>query len=577
MLNDPAFMQYIGLGHLAQPGAPAMPQAPGTPPVDQGAPQPAGLDWVSQRILGLPQPPPAPPQAAAPPPPPRPVPLPTPQTIATQQQQGYDQERAGIQAGAAAKGQMAQVEGSGELKAAQETEKRQADDAAAKAQADQEIQARRAALATDVENLSNTRVDPNRLVNSADTWQKVVGAISIGLGGWAARAKGGNGQNVALAIIQGQIDKDIQAQMADLETKKSALNAKGTLLQQDIALGRDATDARAKATSALYDTAMREVAAQVKMIGTQSAAAEGQQLMGQLEQKKAQADEAHWQAQQSIALQRAQVGIAAGHLQLAKQQQGFDQAQVMAGLPLKAAKEAAELPGIKAKADLEEAQAKLALGKVGQPGAEPGIIYGATNKDGTPFVAKTAKQEIVDKTNTETLPPLIGAIQAMDQNIELAKNYDRITDPLGKSEAAQKMRSNAAFIASVAHPLFGKVSENEINLVEKSAGDPAAIISQEATMNGFRERLRLVGQNHLAGLGYKGRWEPPDQPDAAFQPGQNAKVRARATGSIQPTSSGDPMFDYMNRGTYGPGLIRGAYDFAGSVVGRNPDKLYEDK
>lgn len=302
------------LGQALGYGAPAPTPAPMPQPQAFQGPigQAPGLDIAPMTGPGPMPALPAIPTAAAPKPGKPLTPL---QAIQAREQDAYQQSMAGIQATAAAKTHEAQVSGQGQLDAAQQMAKRQADDAAVNAAANKEITERQTKFRAELETLSNTKIDPNHLVNSMPAWQKIVSVIGLGLGG-AYSARTGRA-NPALAIIQDQINKDIQTQMANLDTKKGALNAKGTMLQQDIANGRDAADARAKATSALYDSAIRETKAQATLLGGETAQAESQELIGGLEAKKADAEHSHW-------LQEHQLAVSDGTLSLARDNAKFE-------------------------------------------------------------------------------------------------------------------------------------------------------------------------------------------------------------------------------------------------------------
>src|SRR5262249_37266449 len=152
-------------------------------------------------------------------------------------------------------GKLAETLGTGEMKAAQEERQRLATDQAANDAADAQIAQRRQQLYAQADAIGNARINPNAVFDNASTWQKIVGAIAIGLGGYAATQT--RGQNVALGIIQSQIDNSIKAQMANLESQRAGFSAKNSLLAQDIAANRNAADARHQATIAAYDLAIK--------------------------------------------------------------------------------------------------------------------------------------------------------------------------------------------------------------------------------------------------------------------------------------------------------------------------------
>lgn len=423
--------------------------------------------------------------------------------IQARQQAAVNQELAGLDASAAAKGAVSQTLGEGELAAAAEQRQHMANDDKADAEASAAIADRRKQLYAEVDALGSQRVDPARLYNNQTTGQKITGAIAIALGGFAA---GPRGVNATAQIIQKQIDNDVQAQIEDLATRKGALAAKGTLLQQEMAGGRDASDARHKATLALFDVAMREVDAHAKMLGTQAAAADAQLLKGKLLQDVAQSDRAFWTQQKGLELQGAHLSLAKQQFELEQQKNRFTQGLQAGQFARELGKDVLEHTETSEKM----AMARAAAATKGIGAGADRLIPAALNSDGTPFIAREGvRHEDVAKLNNEELPEIIHAMQAVDENVRLAREYTRITDPFKLSELAQKMQANVPAIAGLAKGVFGRVNEKELDIVLQSAGDPAALVNRESTMKAFRENLRNFVQEKLRPMGYARHWEPP--------------------------------------------------------------------
>lgn len=68
------------------------------------------------------------------------------------------------------------------------------------------------------------RVDPNRLFTNMGTGNKILAAISIGLSGIGAGLQGPGAKNMAMEVIQKSIDRDIEAQKAELGKKNTLLS-----------------------------------------------------------------------------------------------------------------------------------------------------------------------------------------------------------------------------------------------------------------------------------------------------------------------------------------------------------------
>lgn len=72
------------------------------------------------------------------------------------------------------------------------------------------------------QDVSNTKIDPNRIWHDASTGQKVAASIGMILGGMGAGLTGG--PNQALGVIQALQNRDLEAQKMDLGKKESLLS-----------------------------------------------------------------------------------------------------------------------------------------------------------------------------------------------------------------------------------------------------------------------------------------------------------------------------------------------------------------
>lgn len=83
------------------------------------------------------------------------------------------------------------------------------------------------------EDIANNKIDPNRLWTNSSTGAKVASAIGLLLGGLGAGAAGG--RNMAIEAMDKAIDHDIDAQVKDVDNKKSVVGyymRQGESLQQ---------------------------------------------------------------------------------------------------------------------------------------------------------------------------------------------------------------------------------------------------------------------------------------------------------------------------------------------------------
>ena len=176
-----------------------------------------------------------------------------------------DIERGEIQAGLM-RDELGRIDARREAYASYERE------AAAIEQQRQEIQRRKEAAVSRamasyrgaVERLDNSGVDPDRWWKERGTGGGILAAIAVGLG--ALGSTWGKTPNYALDIIQSSIDRDIDAQKATLENKRSALAARQTLVGQLYDYYGDMD----QAVKASKSYAWEKVIGQVKQIGMSS-------------------------------------------------------------------------------------------------------------------------------------------------------------------------------------------------------------------------------------------------------------------------------------------------------------------
>lgn len=75
-----------------------------------------------------------------------------------------------------------------------------------------------------VDAIKNDKIDPNRFLGNMNTGNKILAAISVGLSGLGAGLQGPGAKNLAMEIIQKNIDRDIEAQKMELGKKQTLLS-----------------------------------------------------------------------------------------------------------------------------------------------------------------------------------------------------------------------------------------------------------------------------------------------------------------------------------------------------------------
>ena len=113
-------------------------------------------------------------------------------------------------------------------------------------------------LVKETEELKRSGVDPNRLYKTASTPQRIVGALSLFLGGFLEPV---TGKNSALAIIQQQIERDIDAQKVAIDQKRSAIETRRGLYGMMLERHRDAGKAEALANAGYWQAAAAKLEA----------------------------------------------------------------------------------------------------------------------------------------------------------------------------------------------------------------------------------------------------------------------------------------------------------------------------
>jgi hypothetical protein len=210
-------------------------------------------------------------------------------------------------------------------------------------------------------NTPDGKVDPNRLWASKNAGQKVLAGIAVVLTGLGQGLQG-RGGNDALALIQKQIDDDVQLQKetiaAERQRKKenfSATTQRHELLREQLGDER-AVDAAER--SMRYAAAEQTAAAKVAQMAPGEARARGEQLVADLGLRKAQAmDEASMRAAQ-FGLEKQKLGLQAMELGL-KTAGGKAPPQLPAGEAVKVGELDAALGMLK---DVGEAHSKLGTG-----------------------------------------------------------------------------------------------------------------------------------------------------------------------------------------------------------------------
>lgn len=333
--DDDQLGQALGVGVPTPAGQPFdLGAAMGMSPPPKGGPS-EDMYGGMQQWMGLQPPstglapPPAPPPQPAPPPAPapalqaRPEPpkraVPVKPLTPEQEYRRAADEQAALSADLGKReGQHAEDQGRAKLEALEERKARQEQDDQFRQETDQKIAQQRASVQGEIDQLSKTKIDPNRLFREQSTAANIADAIAIALGAFNASKTGG--VNLAMQIVQKQIDQDINAQMTDIDTKRATIGAKQTLLQSDMAAGASAVEARAKATALQWDYASKKIEAMGEASSNPIIQEKTAIAAAEAKQKAAQVLNAMDDQKRQIAISQQNANTSSGQLSLAKQQ-----------------------------------------------------------------------------------------------------------------------------------------------------------------------------------------------------------------------------------------------------------------
>lgn len=134
-----------------------------------------------------------------------------------------------------------------------------------------------AELKQDAEALAGARVDPGHVFGEG-MGKRIAAALMVFAGGLGSRATGG--RNLAMETINNMIERDIDAQKANIANQRGALNEKQSLYQQTLARTGNEARARELHRAAAWDAAINQAKAEaMKYESPRIKAKFGQQIL----------------------------------------------------------------------------------------------------------------------------------------------------------------------------------------------------------------------------------------------------------------------------------------------------------
>jgi hypothetical protein len=195
----------------------------------------------------------------------------------------YAMQQLGVANAAQAGAQKAAAETAYFQQQQKDMERLQAEQAIREQERQKAMVAEQEKLNQSIEEFGSLKVDPKRLYNNMDTGDKVLAAIGLILG-----AFGRNG-NQSVEVLQNAVNRDIDAQKAEIAAKGDKINAQRGVYAQMLSRFGDERQADAATRIALIQNSQlkaQEIASKYKSPEIQ---ANAQQLFAQLEVQKQEA------------------------------------------------------------------------------------------------------------------------------------------------------------------------------------------------------------------------------------------------------------------------------------------------
>ena len=325
--------------------------------------------------------------------------------------------------------------------------------------------------------VTDTKINPDAYYQNQNTFQKILSAIAIGLGGFVQGYSGGRIPNTALQIINSAIERDIEAQKANLANKRAAIGERRNLL----AMARERFADEKQAEDWVRATLQQQVAAQARRFGAEAKTKE----IGFAAEKIAAGYD---QQAQELNLGVKQAYVEAEMARRAEEQQRAARAAAYAaGAPEREMKMRERILEFEAKkAGIAKTQAETARAQAeatGERGMASRTVMLGPNSD-QQFVAPTDKsaEELRERqAAASAFASTVSKMQSVVDSKELGiTDKNRLLDALHADAAAQLARSQAG----------GKTTETDEKRAKDILPKPARLFDtgEQAALNG------LVGQ-----------------------------------------------------------------------------------
>jgi hypothetical protein len=362
---------------------------------------------------------------------------------------------------------------------------------------------------------ANMKVDPGRMWHNAGTGQKILAGISVALSGLGDVLMRKTGPNMALQIIQGAIKDDVEAQIRDKENAGKAVGLARNSLDDYRAQGHDLREAGQLKIAEGYKWAAADLETKASAFGAPKAKLAAKMNADQLRMDAAKilgtAAEAAYNREnkaKEMAMQRQSIGIAGGHLALAREQFAFNQENEKA----QRANEAAKIAQAGQK-ELAAEYLKRGIGGTAEAVTDKdGNVTGTRmvplkNRDGSLFIP-TGSEASVDKLRNEKVAT-DRLVQIMDQ--VQAAGPEWLSDR-ANSDKLQRLKADwaAAKLEVKDVKQLGVIAGPDLDLIEDFLGTPDPTRWKDSKAGIERSRGNLVrGMNtRMQAHGFDGEYAP---------------------------------------------------------------------
>lgn len=176
-------------------------------------------------------------------------------SLVGEQAKSFESQMQHMEHGIGAEAQAVGAQGNSEMQVAQNRQVEEKNLMSNYQQKSQEIDAERMSVYND---LKNGHINPQHYMQNLSGFGQAMTAIGLALGGYGAGINGGSNQ--AMDFLNKQIDRDVEAQKAEMGKKENLLSH----LNQQMGNLRDATTMAKAMQMDMYSTKMQEVAAKSK-------------------------------------------------------------------------------------------------------------------------------------------------------------------------------------------------------------------------------------------------------------------------------------------------------------------------